>query len=82
MGLSEVFLSFLVSSIIACILAVGQQLYKSKCDKIEMCCIKIHRNVEVESDVEQPNVEMPVFTPPAPPARKQSLDATIHGDKR
>ena len=79
MGLSEVFLSFLVSSIIACILAVGQQLYKSKCDKIEMCCIKIHRNVEVESDVEQPNVEMPVFSPPV---RKQSLDATIHGDKR
>ena len=79
MGLSEVFLSFLVSSIIACILAVGQQLYKSKCDKIEMCCIKIHRNVEVESDVEQPNVEMPVFSPPV---RKQSLDSTIHGDKR
>ena len=79
MGLSEVFLSFLVSSIIACILAVGQQLYKSKCDKIEMSCIKIHRNVEVESDVETPKVEMPVFTPPA---RKQSLDATIHGDKR
>jgi hypothetical protein len=79
MGLSEVFLSFLVSSIIACVLAVGQQLYKSKCDKIEMCCIKIHRNVEVESDVEQPPVEMPVFTPPV---RKQSLDQTIHGDKR
>ena len=79
MGLSEVFLSFLVSSMIACVLAVGQQLYKSKCDKIEMCCIKIHRNVEVESDVEQPKVEMPVFTPPA---RKPSLDATIHGDKR
>ena len=79
MGLSEVFLSFLVSSIIACILAVGNQLYKSKCDKIEMCCIKIHRNVEVESDVEQPRIEMPVFTSPA---RKQSLDATIHGDKR
>jgi len=79
MPLSEVFLSFLISSVIACVLAVGQQLYKSKCDKIEMCCIKIHRNVEVESDVEQPRIEMPVFTPPA---RTQSLDATIHGNKK
>lgn len=77
MVLSEVFLSFLISSIIACILAVGQQLYKSKCDKIEMCCIKIHRNVEVESDVETPKVEMPVFTP----TRTSSLDSTIHGNK-
>jgi hypothetical protein len=70
MGLSEVFLSFLVSSIIACILAVGQQLYKSKCDKIEMCCVKIHRNVEVETDIES-NVEMPTFNKPL---RSMSLD--------
>lgn len=70
MGLSEVFLSFLVSSIIACILAVGQQLYKSKCDKIEMCCIRIHRNVEVETNIES-NVEMPTFNKPL---RSMSLD--------
>ena len=76
--LSEVFLSFLVSSIIACILAVGQQLYKSKCDKIELCCVKIHRNVEVESDVEAPKVELPTFNP----TRKPSLDESIHGNKR
>lgn len=75
--LSEVFLSFLISSIIACILAVGQQMYKSKCDKIEMCCIKIHRNVEVESDVETPKVELPTFNP----TRKPSLDDTLHGKK-
>jgi hypothetical protein len=61
MVLSEVFLSFLISSIIACVLAVGQQLYKSKCDKIECCCIKIHRNVEVESDVEAPKIELPTL---------------------
>ena len=78
MPLSEVFLSFLISSIIACILAVGQQLYKSECDKIEMCCIKIHRNVEVESDVETPKVELPTLNP----ARKPSLDESIHGNKR
>ena len=70
MGLSEVFLSFLISSCIACILALGQQLYKSKCDKIEMCCIRIHRNVEVETDIES-NVEMPTFNKPL---RSMSLD--------
>ena len=70
MGLSEVFLSFLISSCIACILALGQQLYKSKCDKIEMCCVKIHRNVEVETDIES-NVEMPTFNKPL---RSMSLD--------
>ena len=70
MGLSEVFISFLISSCIACILALGQQLYKSKCDKIEMCCVKIHRNVEVETDIES-NVEMPTFNKPL---RSMSLD--------
>ena len=70
MGLSEVFLSFLVSSIIACILAVGQQLYKSKCDNIEMCCIKIHRNVNIETDIET-KVDLPTFNKPM---RSMSLD--------
>ena len=75
--LSEVFLSFLVSSIIACILAIGSQLYKIKCDKIELGCIKIHRAVELEADTE-PKFELPAFKPPV---RASSLDSTIHGDK-
>ena len=72
--LSEIFLSFLVSSVIACFLALGSQLYKSKCDKIEVGCIKIHRAVEIESDVESPKVELPTFKPPV---RASSLDSTI-----
>ena len=76
--LSEVFLSFLVSSVIACFLALGSQLYKSKCDKIELGCIKIYRAVELETDTES-KVELPTFKPPM---RASSLDATIHGDKR
>ena len=75
MALSEVFLSFLVSSIIACILAIGSQLYKSKCDKIELGCIKIHRAVELENDIEQPKIELPTFNK----IRTPSLDQTIHG---
>ena len=61
MGLSEVFLSFLISSSIACILAIGQQMYKSKCSKVKIGCIKIERNVEIENDIEQPKIELPVF---------------------
>ena len=79
MGLSEMFWSFVVTSFATCFLATLGFCLKSKCDKIEMGCLKIHRAVEMETDVEAPKVEMPIFTPPA---RKQSLDATIHGDKR
>ena len=78
MALSEMFWSFLVTSLATCFLATLGFCLKSKCDKIELGCLKIHRAVEMETDVETPKVEMPVFTPPA---RKQSLDATIHGNK-
>ena len=69
--LSEVFLSFLISSCIACVLAIGQQLYKSKCDKVEICCLKIHRNVAMETDIETPKIELPTFNKPL---RSMSLD--------
>jgi hypothetical protein len=59
MALSEVFLSFLISSIIACILALGQYVFKSKCDEIKCCCIKIHRKVELESQIEEQIIELP-----------------------
>ena len=56
--LSEVFLSFVVSSGIACILALGQYIFKSKCDDVKICgCIKIHRRVELESQLEE--IELP-----------------------
>lgn len=57
--LSEVFLSFVVSSGIACLLALAQYIFKSKCDTVECCCIKIHRAVELETtelrEIELPN---------------------------
>ena len=77
--LSEMFWSFVVTSFATCFLATLGFCLKSKCDKVELGCLKIHRAVEMETDVGAPKVEMPIFTPPA---RKQSLDATIHGDKR
>jgi hypothetical protein len=46
--LSEVFYTFLITSIVGFILALGRICYKSKCSSIDFCCVKIVRNVEVE----------------------------------
>ena len=68
---TEMFWSFMITSIIACILALAQYLFKSKCDKIECCCIKIHRSVELESNEGLTQIELPQ------PLQRQSTP--IHG---
>ena len=54
--MSEVFWTGLYSSLIGFLLALGSQCYKSKCSQIDVCCIKIIRDVEGEEelDVQQP----------------------------
>nr|WPF46537.1 MAG: hypothetical protein [Lake Baikal virophage 5] len=79
--LSEVFLSFVVSSGIACILALGQYIFKSKCDEIKCCCLSIHRRVDLESG----NEVLPAVELPAPlqqrerrgPSNLSSLDSVL-----
>ena len=75
--LSEMFWSFVVTSFATCFLATLGFCLKSKCDKIELGCLKIHRAVEIESDVEEQKIELPTFNP----TRKPSLDDTIHGKR-
>jgi hypothetical protein len=55
--LSEIFYTFLITSIIGLIIAVGKMCYKSKCSSIELCCFKITRNIEAEvkEDIELGN---------------------------
>ena len=48
MGLSEVFLTFLVSSFIGCVLGIVTFCYRSKCRECSFCGIKIVRDVEIE----------------------------------
>jgi hypothetical protein len=48
METTEVFLTFVVSSGTALILAILKMCYKSKCSQIDLCCIKIVRNIEME----------------------------------
>lgn len=78
--LSEVFLSFVVSSGIACLLALAQYIFKSKCDTVECCCIKIHRAVELETtelrEIELPNpLQRPTNT--GQQSRGPSLDSLV-----
>jgi len=56
MVMSEVFWTGLYSSLIGFVLAIGSQCYKSKCSKVEFCCIKIIRDTagEEELDSQQP----------------------------
>lgn len=75
--LTEVFLSFVISSGIACILALAQYLFKSKCDNIECCCIKIHRSVELETNENLPQIELPNPLQRQTDRRGPSLDSIV-----
>lgn len=57
--LSEVFWAMVVSTSAGLIIAVGKMFYKSKCTSIDLCCIKITRNIEAEvkEDLEAPKNE-------------------------
>ena len=50
--LSEIFYTSLYTSFIGCILAIGSQCYKSKCSKVEFCCIKIIRDTTIEEEID------------------------------
>ena len=45
---NAVFFSFLITSVIGCILKIIGMCYKSKCSEVKICCIKITRDTAVE----------------------------------
>ena len=49
---SEVFFTGLYSSLIGFLIAIGAQCYKSKCRQVDICCIKIIRDVEGEEQLD------------------------------
>ena len=63
MDLSEVFLTFVVSSGTALILAVMKMCYKSKCSSIQMGCIKIVRNTAAEERADELELEIKASKP-------------------
>ena len=42
----QIFWTFFISTMCGFILALGRQMYKSKCKEIQICCIKVVRDVE------------------------------------
>ena len=50
--MSEVFWTGLYSSLIGFLLALGSQCYKSKCSQVDICCIKIVRDVQGEEQLD------------------------------
>lgn len=53
--LTEIFLTFCVTSFIGCILGMANLFYRSKCKEVSFCCISIKRDVEIE---EKEDMEM------------------------
>ena len=51
--MSEVFWTGLYSSLIGFVLAVSVQCYKSKCRQVDICCIKIIRDVDAEEQLDR-----------------------------
>ncbi len=49
----EVFFTGLYSSLIGFVLAISVQCYKSKCRQVDICCIKIIRDVEGEEQLDR-----------------------------
>ena len=59
MEMSEVFWGMFLTTTIGFILALSKVCYKSKCATIDLCCVKITRNIdaEVQEDLELGNTE-------------------------
>ena len=51
--MSEVFWSFLITSLVGFIIALLKLCYKSKCKEISCCCLKIVRDIESEVEVDE-----------------------------
>ena len=60
--LSEVFWTFLISSVCGIVLVGIRLCYKSKCKEVSVCCLKIVRDVETE----EKEMEMMMRQPPSP----------------
>jgi len=66
--LSEVFYSLLLTSTIGFLIATIRMCYKSKCQTVEIGCIKINRNVELEEKEQEF-----ITTHPQPQDSKENL---------
>ena len=50
---SEIFFVGLYSALMAFVLAICAQFYKSKCKEVNFCCIKVVRDVKGEEELDR-----------------------------
>ena len=55
--LSEIFLTFSVTSFIGCFLTLSRQIYKSKCRNFSFCGITVERDIKAEEHIDQLELE-------------------------
>lgn len=61
--MSEVFWSFLITSMVGFVIALLKLCYKSKCKEISCCCLKIVRDIESEVEVDEIELTKQPTTP-------------------
>lgn len=55
--LSEVFYTFMITSVVGCFLAIAKMLYRSKCRSCKIWGIEIIRDVELEERVDELEIQ-------------------------
>ena len=74
--LSEIFWSTFVGIVAGLVLAVSNQLFKSKCKEVSCCCIKIVRDIEAETELEM-RQPIPPQSPSNPMLQPRNRDLRI-----
>ena len=57
--LSEYFWGFFVTAVCGFLLAVIRLLYKSKCEKVQLCCLTVDRDTTNEEKVDELRMQHP-----------------------
>ena len=56
---SQIFWTFFITTMCGFLLALGRQMYKSKCTEIDVCCIHIKRDVTSEEKIDEIQMSRP-----------------------
>ena len=51
--MTEIFWTFLITSGVGLVLAIGRVVYKSKCVLVKCCCIEIQRDTAHETEIDE-----------------------------
>ena len=55
--ITEIFLTFLVTSLVGMVLALSKMAYRSKCKRCTLCGITVERDVELEEKIDELEME-------------------------